>query len=328
MVDWNEVLYCPRSFCLPQGSSPLAAHELNANGAKKLPLFNRFVVVRVLSVCHVYNNNKKNKVISKNAKPTAKKYDRQIAAMCLNIPAGNNGVLILIATMNKNKNGLFQAYCEGRDNSNGFGRGALIVLVNPSPVEEWFGQDDRRIPVLVFDWPPMYLVDPHQQNNLIPPRLILKTSDRLSGLLLTVAKIECLQVRLIELICRDYLCDGLDSHRNLKDKATCACYKHCAENSTISVLLRLKISSMCDDKENVEDHLFPLGFSSRSFTEKVLVLQGGVPFGKTLQSLQDGGAYQVVNQPYNGLFQQWQCSWRLDGNWLVSTWSQAGSGSG
>jgi hypothetical protein len=79
-----------------------------------------FVVVRVLTVCHASNNNEKNKDINRNNKTADKKYDRQIAAMCLTSSAGNNGVLILVATK-KNENRLFQAYREGRDNANGLG---------------------------------------------------------------------------------------------------------------------------------------------------------------------------------------------------------------
>lgn len=150
----------PQSFCIPRGAQPIPAETPNTDNAKRLPLFNMFVVVRVLTVCHASNNNEKNKVINRNNKTAAKKYDRQIAAMCLTSSAGNNGVLILVATK-KNENRLFQAYREGRDNANGFGPGAVIVLMNPSPVVEWFGQDDRRIPILEFDGP-MYLVDPHK----------------------------------------------------------------------------------------------------------------------------------------------------------------------
>jgi hypothetical protein len=66
-----------------------------------------FVVVRVLTVCHASNNNEKNKGINRNNKTAAKKYDRQIAAMCLTSSAGNNGVLILVATK-KNENRIFR----------------------------------------------------------------------------------------------------------------------------------------------------------------------------------------------------------------------------
>ena len=78
--------------------------------------------------------------------------------MCINSKMGNNSGIILISTT-KNESGVFANNIGARDNSNGFGPGAVLAIVNPKmPINEWFGSDDRRIPIINFSGG-MYLVN-------------------------------------------------------------------------------------------------------------------------------------------------------------------------
>jgi hypothetical protein len=81
--------------------------------------------------------------------------------------------------------------------------------------------------------------------------------------------------------------------------------------------LRLKKFSVCHDNDYLQKDLYPLPFSSRSFTEKVL--RGDVPYGETPQSLLDGLAYNVAIRAYRGLFSDGNDG----GRWTVTGCTEA-----
>ena len=317
-VNGVDLEFDPPDFELAGDASCVSLEWLGQPKAKKCALFNIFTLAVVLTVRHANNNNKeKNKVISKqNGLSANKPFDRQMTVMCVNSKMGNNSGIILISTT-KNESEVFANNIGARDNAYGFGPGAVIAIVNPMPVNDWFGSDNRRIPIINFSGG-MYLVSRSRLPlfRQIPVNSNLGSDQKLSGFELNQnVTLQLYQVNFINSFCKGFLCDCLDVRGDVKSNVICACYKHTTESCPILFGLRLNITY--EEKDKSHD-LEPDIYVSRSFTN--FLTGGGVPEGTTISDLMRRHGISRVSRAIQSLFN----AGNQRGKWTVGGWYRRG----
>ena len=308
-ADLIAATFFPRRFELPDISKPVSVEFLDTKDAQESPLFETYCLLQVLKVSFA-----KNATGSSQTKVTqTSSFDRHFTCMCLHSSPGKNGLMLLVGT-GTNEKRMFDCHVDGRDYKNGFGPGAIIVVVNPRPIEMSFGSDSSRIPILNYDGG-LVLVDQCAQRLSLTSVPSDKSSDRMSGFIFAKVEIHLLQSNICQSKCKGWLCDGAGNVGKIGDKPVCACYKHFSEKSQCLVSLRLKIDSnvVSDGQDAV---ILPEYFSSRSLTE--IVLKGGFPHDDCL----DLGITKrsKINAAYNAFFE----AGNKGEKWTVSGWYRRG----
>lgn len=317
-IGGTRLEFNPPDFEIDNDAACVALDWLGQPKAKKFALFNVFMVAVVLTVRHASNNNKeKNKVISKqNGLSANKPFDRQMTVMCVNSKMGNNSGIILISTT-KNESEVFANNIGARDNPNGFGPGAVIVIVNPMPINDWFGSDDRRIPIINFSGG-IYLVD-HTRIpafRQIPVNSNLGSDQKLSGFEVNEnVQLQLYQMGLLRSTCKGNLCDCLDVRGDVKGNQICACYKHVTECSSVLFSLRFNVKYTVN---GTDAELEPDLYVSRSFTN--FLTCGGVPDGTTIHDLMRRHGVNRISSAIQALFN----AGNQRGKWTVGGWYRRG----
>ena len=150
------------------------------------------------------------------------------------------------------------------DNANCFG--PVVAIVNLVPINDWFGSDNRCIPIINFSGG-MYLVNLTRlpQFCQIPVNSNLSSDQKLSGFELNRnVTVKLYQANIINLFCKGFLCDCLDVRGDVESNVICACYKH-TRTESCPILFGLRMNITYEEKGKPHD-LEPDIYVSRSFT--------------------------------------------------------------
>ena len=296
----TEIIFSPDDYELDGESKCVTLQHLCSEKCRKEPMFNTYIVIFCLMVRHADNNNSKNRISNKFGGDERKGHDRQITAMCVNSKAGYNACLILIGT-HKNEADVFSNNIRARDYPKGFGPGSLIVILNPTPITESFGSDERRIPILKFSGG-MHLVDwdriPKSLKD-IPADTSISSKEKLTGFFYKKVKILLLQGTFLTSTCKGNLCDSLDQKPGVSNNKKCACYKHITHycSSLLSLRLLIEITGGSDSKLK---EIQPEQFVSRSFNN--LVFQDKLPVDESVSELDKKGITLHANKKLQSMF--------------------------
>eukprot|EP00956_Cyclotella_meneghiniana_P004601 scaffold5671_cov36-Cyclotella_meneghiniana.AAC.2 len=283
-ANLTAATFFPHSFELPDISKPVSVEFLDTKDAQESPLFETYCLLKVLKVSFA-----KNAAGSSQSKLTqTSSFDRHFTCMCLHSSPGKNGLMLLVGT-GTNEKRMFDCHVDGRDYKNGFGPGAVIVVVNPRPIEMAFGSDSSRIPILNYDGG-LVLVDQCAQRLSLTSVPSDKSSDKMSGFIFAKAEIHLLQSNICQSKCKGWLCDAAGNVVKIGDKAI--------ESNVVS-----------DGQDAV---IMPEYFSSRSLTETVL--KGGFPHDDCLDL--SITKRSKINTAYNAFFE----AGNTDTKWTVSGW--------
>jgi hypothetical protein len=184
-----------------------------------------------------------------------------LSLMCLNSRAGRNACLVLIKSKD-NGDRMFEhnRVCRDSPNENGFCPGAYVVIVNPMPVTDHFGDAEVGIPILNFKGT-FYLVDKSQSSFVI--------RNKYGCFLFKECMIEISNFSVERVTCRGDFCDAVDLVReNKTGYKGCACFYMCDLKSRLLYRFRLKIT-------NPSGEVFESDFMSRRMTRRMT--HDGIP---------------------------------------------------
>jgi hypothetical protein len=149
VTDIQQIVFNPNTLPRLQNYQFTSIQNLHDRRFKYESTRRVALLLVVMNIRNASSVNPKNSVHSKfGQKSTEKSYDRTISVLCPHSAPGRNAALILIKSLHGSD--VFSSNLAARDNRNGFGPGALVVVKMPNPVVDVFGTVDHGIPIIEF----------------------------------------------------------------------------------------------------------------------------------------------------------------------------------
>ncbi len=206
--------------------------------------------------------------------------ERTMTVMCLNSSPGVNTAVIPLSSADIDK--YFMSYLIGRDDPGGFGPGAIIAIVKPRKITNYWG-DKNGLPVLSFSRS-FGLIDvkasQFKLNRMIPysPNVV---GNRLHGFYFPKVKLTVNNFNWVHTTCTGYFCDSvcMINPSTQRMRTCCPCVQSFRLLGGIVIEFDFFVDVVGGDK-----YSFPSDkFTSRTFTD--VLTCNGVPMGITCEAL-------------------------------------------
>ena len=208
-------------------------------------------------------------------------YERLAFLRCVLSPPGSNVFAMMMSNQRNAK--LFDQYLTIRDHQ-GFTPGTYVTVENPQVIENYIG----NLPL--FDSPNPFRIVDTQRLSFLPVK-VSNDSLRMSCFHFPSAKLELLNMTVIDVPCRGTFCDGLNMLKDGKVEKHCSCISN-SSSKLPRVIMAVKVIVRPSDGPS----FVVTDFTSHSFT-RMFVQNGakGMPPGlssTTITSHQGGSFFR------------------------------------